>query len=84
MSNLYFLEWMMIERMREVARPAELRSRLGLRAFRPAPSAGWLRRLLGTWLIRAGRRLQRGEPEPPAVSGAALAEAEGAGECGSR
>lgn len=49
MGNLYFLEKRMIERMREVQRQAEFRSRLGLRYWRGEPMPRCLRRLVGGW-----------------------------------
>lgn len=82
MSNLYFLERTMIERMREVARQAELRSRLGLYTLRPASSAGRLRRLVGAWLIRAGRWLQRAEPYPRTMTRPILGWVDNNGQCG--
>lgn len=82
MGNLYFLERMMIERMREVARQAEERSRLGIHTRRIPPSPGRFRRLVGAWLIQAGRRLQQVEPDPRTMTRPALAGAEGIGQCG--
>lgn len=67
MGNLYFLEKMMMERMREVERQTEFRTRLGLRHCRALPTPHRLRKLVGGWLIRAGFRLQGGYPKSEAV-----------------
>lgn len=82
MSNLYFLERTMIERMRDVTRHAEFRTRLGLHTARAECRAGRVRRLLGTWLIRAGRWLQRAEPASRTMARRMLAGIGRGGQCG--
>jgi hypothetical protein len=82
MGNFYFLERMMIERMREVAHQAEVRNRLRIHTLRPASSPGRFRRLVGAWLIQAGRRLQQVEPDPRTMTRPAPAGADGIGQCG--
>jgi hypothetical protein len=76
MSNLYFLERMMIQRMREVARRADARARLGLHSREGKPPAGRIRRLAGAWLIRAGRRLQQTEVGPRGMTRPILVRAD--------
>lgn len=82
MSNLYFLERMMGERMRELEGQAELRSRLGLHALRDRRSPGGFRRWVGTLLIRAGHRLQGADPDPRSVKWPVLMAGGEAGRCG--
>lgn len=67
MNNPYFLEKMMIERMQEVQRKAEFRTRLGLRHWRGEPMPCCLRRLVGGWMIRAGALLLRANPDSETV-----------------
>jgi len=61
MSDLYFVERMMRERVRQIERDAELRSRLGVSRQQVDPVSARLRRRLGTWLIRIGQRLRERE-----------------------
>jgi len=61
MSDLYFVERMISERVRQIERDAELRSRLGVSRQRTDPVAVRLRRTLGTWLIRIAQRLRERE-----------------------
>lgn len=63
-SDLYFLEKMIIERMREVQREAEIRTRVGIRHCRAQPTPRCFHKLVGGWLIRAGFRLQGARPDP--------------------
>jgi hypothetical protein len=58
MSDLYFLESMMRERVRQIERDAQLRSRLGVSRQQADPVSVRLRRRLGSWLIQAGQRLR--------------------------
>lgn len=81
MSDLYFLELLMGERQREVARPAEARTRLGLRRLPTGPRLGRPRRWLGAWLIRIGHRLQRGAPEPCGITPSFPGRGSGARQC---
>ncbi len=78
MGNLYFIEKMMIERMREVKRQAEFRTRLGLRRSRAEPTPHCLRTRVGGWLIRAGFRLQGSGPDPGGALGPIMGGAGGA------
>jgi hypothetical protein len=66
MDNLYYLEKMIITRMREVQRRAESRTRLGLRHWRAQPTSRRLRKLAGGWMIRAGAFLLRANPDSEA------------------
>jgi len=61
MSDLYFVERMMRERVRQIERDAQLRSRLGVSRQQADPVSARLRRRLGTWLIRIGQRLRERE-----------------------
>ena len=61
MSDLFFLERMMTERVRQIERDAQLRSRLGVSHQQADPVSVRLRRTLGTWLIRIGQRLRKRE-----------------------
>jgi len=58
MSDLFFVEMMMRERVRQIERDAQLRSRLGVSRQRTDPVAVRLRQVLETWLIRMGQRLR--------------------------
>lgn len=68
MSNLYFLERMAREKLREVERRADVHRRLSIHTLRDGPSPAPVRRLVGAWLIRVGRRLQRVERDPRRVA----------------
>ncbi len=61
MSDLFFVERMMSERVRQIERDAQLRNRLGLSRQPADPVSVRLRRTLGSWLIQAGERLRGGE-----------------------
>ncbi len=67
MDTPYYLEKMMIERMQEVERQAELRTRLGLRHRRAEATPSRVRRLVGGWLIQAGALLLRANPDSETV-----------------
>lgn len=58
MSDLFFVERMMTERVRQIERDAQLRSRLGVSRQQADPVSVRLRRTLGIWLIRIGQRLR--------------------------
>jgi len=61
MSDLYFLERMMRERVRQIERDAQLRSRLGVSRKQADPVSVRLRRTLRSWLFRIGQRLRERE-----------------------
>lgn len=63
MSDLYFIERMMRERVWQIERDAQLRSRLGVSRQHADPVSARLRRKLGSWLIQAGQRLRGRENE---------------------
>ncbi len=67
MSDLYFLEKMIIGRRREVERQAEFRTRLGLHHRRAEATPCRVRRLVGGCLIRAGALLLRANPDSETV-----------------
>ncbi len=60
MSELYFLERMMRERVWQIERDAQLRSRLGVSRQKGDSVSVRLRQRLGGWLIRVGQRFQGG------------------------
>jgi hypothetical protein len=61
MSDLYFLERMMGERVRQIEKTAQLRSQLGVSRQVADPVSVQVWRRLGSWLIQAGQRLRRRE-----------------------
>jgi hypothetical protein len=62
MSELYFLERMMRERVWQIERDAQLRSRLGVSRQKGDSVSVRLRQWLGGWLIRVGQCFQ-GRPK---------------------
>lgn len=62
MSDLYFLERMMRERVWQIERDAQLRSHRGVSRQKGDSVSVRLRRSLGAWLLRLAQRFQ-GRPK---------------------
>jgi hypothetical protein len=73
-SNLYFIEKMVIERIREVQRQADFRTRIGLRRCRAGPALHFFRQQVEGWLTRAGLCPQGANPDLEAVMGQIMAK----------
>jgi len=82
MNIPFSFEKMMIERMQEVQRQAEFRTRLGVSRWRGEPIPCSLRRLVGGWLIRAGAHFLRVNPDSEAVMQRMIGKGAGGAACG--